>query len=241
MSHSYAQVIQTDLWGKPANQDRPAAIMSTGFPELDAILPGGGWERRGLVEILIAPGSIGTMRLLTPALAQLSVERRWLSWVSPPLLPSVSALASAGVRLSCIQLVRPKHYQAGLDIVATSLQSGKCSAVLAWPMSDDEAIFERLQSSAIAGNALGFIFRDSRKVNQASSATLRLQLVARAHGNLEVSVLDQQGRVITEPVSLGGKPVLPQGVVSANRMLGRARSRPLHSARPQRTSSLYAR
>lgn len=241
MSHSPAQLTQPELFPQLASQEQRLPVLSTGFPELDAILPGGGWSRSGLVEILLQPGSIGAMRLLMPALAQLSVEQRWLSWVSPPSLPSVSALATAGVRLSCIQLIRPKRYQEGLEIVAKSLENGKCSAVLAWPMQDDEAIFQRLQNSARSGQALGFMFRNSEKAQQASPAALRLQLKTRSHGNLEVSVLDQSGTVMTEAVSLGGKPVLPRGVISGNRMLGRTHSRHLHSARPLRTSSLYCR
>ena len=238
---SRARQMQSDLWSGAVNPHKPASVISTGFQELDAVLPDGGWARSGLVEILLQPGSLGAMRLLMPVLVQLSVEQRWLSWVSPPSLPSVSALATAGVRLSCIQLVRPKHYQAGLDIITRSLENGKCSAVLAWPMINDEAIFEQLQQSARAGHALGFMFRDSRTVSQTSSAALRLQLETRPHGNLVVSVLDQQGQVLGEPVSLGSKPVLPQGVVAANRMLGRARGRHLYVARPLRTASLYCR
>ena len=218
-----------------------ATTLSTGFAELDAILPDAGWARSGLVEILLEPGSLGAMRLLMPVLAQLSVEQRWLSWVSPPSLPSVSALATAGVRLSCIQLVRPKHYQAGLDIVTQSLENGKCSAVLAWPMIDDEAIFEQLRHSACIGNALGFMFRDCSKVSRISSAGLRLQLQTWPHGNLVVSVLDQRGHVVGEQVSLGGRPVLPRGVVSGNRMLRRVCNRQIQAARPLRTSSLYCR
>lgn len=241
MSHSTVALTQPELFPSPVSQHQGLSVLSTGFPELDGVLPGGGWTRCGLVEILLQPDSIGAMRLLMPVLAQLSVEQRWLSWVSPPSLPSVSALATAGVRLSCIQLVRPKRDQEGLDIVAKSLENGKCSAVLAWPMLDDEAIFQRLQQSARIGKALGFMFRNSDKAQQTSPAALRLQLKTRSHGNLEVRVLDKSGAVMTEPVSLGGKPVLPRGVISGNRMLGRTRSRHLHSARPLRTSSVYCR
>ncbi len=241
MKHSQVQLDQSEFWSEAANQNLPQSVLSSGFPALDAVLPNGGWARGDLVEILLSPESIGSMRLLLPVLAQLSVEQRWLSWVSPPSLPSVSALATAGVRLSCIQLVRPKCYQEGLEIVANSLENRNCSAVLAWPMINDEVIFKRLQRAARTGNALGFMFRDIEKADQKSSASLRLQLETRAHGNLEVSVLDQQGDVIAEPVSLGGKPVLPRGVVSGNRLLGRAPGRHLHAARPLRTSSLYCR
>ncbi len=231
--------VQSALWQEAAQPDT-ADVFSTGFAELDALLPNGGWLRGELVEILLSPDSLGAMRLVMPALAQLSSEKRWLSWVSPPSLPSVSALATAGVRLSCIQLVRPKHYQDSLEIIEKSLVSGQCSAVLAWPMFDDAAILSRLQRSAASGDALAFMFRRAEAAQQASPAGLRLRLESRSHGNLAVSVVDQSGTVTGGSVSLAGKPVLPAGTIRRGLTPRGGRSRP-YSARPLRMSSLYCR
>src|SRR5688572_12887755 len=41
----------------------------TGFAALDAGLPGGGWPRHGLVEILTPQPGVGELYLLLPALA----------------------------------------------------------------------------------------------------------------------------------------------------------------------------
>ena len=43
--------------------------LPTGFPALDAGLPGGGWPRHGLVEILTPEPGVGELYLLLPALA----------------------------------------------------------------------------------------------------------------------------------------------------------------------------
>ena len=236
---SRATQLQATLWQEMAQPDK-ADLLSTGYAELDALLPGGGWVRGELVEILLSPDSLGAMRLVMPALVQLSSEKRWLSWVSPPSLPSVSALATAGVRLSCIQLVRPKHYQDSLEIVEKSLISGQCSAVLAWPMFDDAAILSGLQRSAACSDALAFMFRRAEETQPASPAGLRLRLESRSHGNLAVSVLDQSGAVTAGPVSLVGKPVLPAGTVRRG-LTPRGHNSRLHSARPQRMSCLYCR
>src|SRR5438034_15002 len=48
------------------------ATISTGYPALDAGLPGGGWPRHGLVEILTPRVGVGELYLLLPALAALS-------------------------------------------------------------------------------------------------------------------------------------------------------------------------
>jgi hypothetical protein len=54
----------------------------TGFPALDAGLPGGGWPRHGLVEILTPRPGVGELYLLLPALAALSrlLPARWCTF-----------------------------------------------------------------------------------------------------------------------------------------------------------------
>jgi hypothetical protein len=46
--------------------------LPTGFAALDAGLPGGGWPRHGLVEILTPRPGVGELYLLLPVLAALS-------------------------------------------------------------------------------------------------------------------------------------------------------------------------
>ena len=45
---------------------------STGFAALDAGLPGGGWARHGVVEVLTPQPGVGELYLLLPLLANLS-------------------------------------------------------------------------------------------------------------------------------------------------------------------------
>ena len=56
--------------------NRPVAVslpsLSTGFPVLDAALPGGGWPTAALIEILPQHEGIGELRILGHALS------RWL-------------------------------------------------------------------------------------------------------------------------------------------------------------------
>ena len=80
----------------------------TGFAALDAGLPGGGWPRHGLVEILTPQPGVGELYLLLPALAALSrlTPARWCTWVSPPHEPFAPALAAHGVALDRMLIVR---------------------------------------------------------------------------------------------------------------------------------------
>src|SRR5450830_1609947 len=72
-----------------------APSLPTGFPGLDAELPGGGWPMGKLTEILPAHEGIGELRLLGYALAGLSAAGRRLAWIDPPHRLYAPALAAA--------------------------------------------------------------------------------------------------------------------------------------------------
>src|SRR5262245_1576849 len=84
---------------------------STGFPALDAGLPGGGWPRHGLVEILTPRPGVGELYLLLPVLVALSraTPARWCAWVSPPQEPYAPALEAHGAALDRMLVVRYSH------------------------------------------------------------------------------------------------------------------------------------
>ena len=84
------------------------AVWPSGFAPLDAGLPGGGWPRSGLIEILPMRFGQGELQLLLPALASITrrSEARWCIWVAPPLQPFAPALVAAGVALSRLLIVR---------------------------------------------------------------------------------------------------------------------------------------
>ncbi len=169
-----------------------AGVLSSGYRELDALLPAGGWPRAGLEEILLAPQCLGSLRLLLPVLAQLSREHRWLCWVAPPNLPYAPALTAAGVDLSRILLVHPRARRDGLRVVEQCLRSGQCSAVLAWPAVGEAAVLRRLQQAAVAGDARGFLFRRLPLAKKTSPVPLRLRLEAHIDGTLSADLLGRR-------------------------------------------------
>jgi len=148
---------------------------STGFAALDAGLPGGGWPRHGLVEILTPQPGVGELYLLLPVLAALSqaTPARWCTWVSPPHEPYAPALESQGVAVDRMLVVRTHlplwaHEQA--------LRSGACGLALGWLPRVSPRAIRRLQLAAEQGRALGVLFRSQRFAHLASPAMLRLLL-----------------------------------------------------------------
>ena len=78
------------IWRGGDCAPEPASIAS-GFAELDAALPGGGWPRGALTELLLEREGIGELRLTLPALVRLQAEGRSVVWVSPPQQSSATA------------------------------------------------------------------------------------------------------------------------------------------------------
>jgi hypothetical protein len=181
------------LWRGPDGSAQPA--VPTGFPELDARLPGGGWPLATLTELLIPAAGVGEVRLLLPALralAKTSAKPRWIAWLAPPHLPYAPALADAGLDPAHMLVIRPR---AGLDLLwamEQALRSGACAAALCWIGTADDRALRRLKLAAEEGRSPGFLFRPSLHRDESSPAALRLLLTARGDG-VDVEILKSRG------------------------------------------------
>ena len=155
--------------------------LASGFAELDACLPGKGWPRAGLIEILVPRFGSGELYLLLPALAALTRARcaRWCVWVAPPLMPFAPALAAEGIALDRVAVVSGARPLWALE---QALGSGACDAVLAWARRPKAREIRRLQLAAERGRTLGVLFRPRRAAREASAAVLRLGLAPMSAG-----------------------------------------------------------
>lgn len=173
--------------------------LPTGFAELDEQLPGGGWARGALTEILLEREGIGELRLLLPALARVSTQREWQAWVAPPHIPYAPALSIAGINLKQLLVAQPQTPADAWWTAEQALRSGACSAVLAWLSAPDEKRMRRLQLGAETGKAWGVLFRSASAAQERSTASLRLRLEATASG-LAVHIIKRRGGQVSRPV-----------------------------------------
>ncbi|HTV97962.1 MAG TPA: translesion DNA synthesis-associated protein ImuA [Steroidobacteraceae bacterium] len=174
------------------SSSRPA--WSTGRRALDARLPGGGWPRASLIEVLIDAPGLGEIQLFLPALLECQRERDgdWVVWIAPPHEPFAPALAQQGIELSRLIIVRPASAVEALWAAEQALSSGVCAAVLLWLKGTDDRWLRRLKLAAESGGALGVLFRPERHRYESSPAALRLLLT---QGNREphLELLKVQG------------------------------------------------
>jgi hypothetical protein len=132
-SLTLAQVLdRPDIWRGDTLARTPLAGVSTGFTELDRELPGGGWPRGGLTEILPAHRGIGELSLLLPALARLSSdELAWLVCVASPHPLHAPALRESGLDLSRL-LVASASGRDAAWVCERSLAADGVGAVVTW-------------------------------------------------------------------------------------------------------------
>jgi len=162
---------QADDQGSPA-------VLPTGFAQLDAVLPGGGWPVGAITELMPDAQGIGELSLLLPALAQLSRAGRYIAWIAPPCLPCPQALTRHGLALERLLLVQTRDVQTGLWATEQALRCPAIGAVLAWPAALDDRRVRRLQLAAEAGGSCGLLYRPPAAAQQPSPAALRLRLRA---------------------------------------------------------------
>ena len=185
--------------------------VSTGFAALDCALPGQGWPRAGLMEILVSRLGMGELCVLLPALAALTRKpsARWCAWISPPFEPFAPALAAQGVALDRVFVTRGDSPEWAFE---QALSSGACEVVLGWAGKSSVGTrrvgkkehparthrgfrardIRRLQLAAEKGRALGVLFRPRRAADESSSAVLRVT-VEPAEQGAQVTLLKSRG------------------------------------------------
>ena len=191
------------IWrGRSAAQ---AETLPTGYAELDVSLPGKGWPRTGLIEILVSRFGVGELPLLFPALATLTQRptARWCVWIAPPLEPYAPALLAHGAALERMLVVRDRAASEGtpsggapevLWAFEQTLGSGAADIALAWAaQSPRPREIRRLQLAAERGRTLGVLFRPRRAARESSAAVLRVAVEPGAEGGVRVTLLKSRG------------------------------------------------
>lgn len=224
------ETLHPALWLGHQLGQQAAHALASGFAELDAQLPGRGWPRRALTELLLAhPGGIGEIRLLAPCLAALQGAGRLVMLFDPPAALCAPALAALGIDVAQLLVVSTRaRVIAGADSLwafEQALKSGHVGATVAWlpPRLRAERV-RRLQLAAQAHDGPAFVLREPALADRPSAAPLRLLLRPAGCDRLALHVLKRRGPPLAQPVLLELPPVLPEPV------RGRSAAAPLPAA-----------
>ena len=169
--------------------------LPTGLSLLDEWLPGGGWPKQGLIEILSDRVDSEALRLLAPLLAGTFIHGSTreamsaLAWIAPPHEPYPPALMANGIDIKHILVVRTEQTLWAMEQI---LRSAACRVVLAWLNDVPGKGLRRLQLAAEDSASLGIVLRSTRYSAQPSPAVLRL-ILERNAAHLKIDIVKSRG------------------------------------------------
>lgn len=207
------EALHPGLWlGHQLGRQAESAVPS-GYAALDAQLPGGGWPRRALTELLLPHPGVGEIRLLGASLVATQKAGRLVMLFDPPAQLSATALAQLGFDVEQLLIINTRaRVIAGSDslwALEQALKSGHVGAVLAWlpPRLRAERL-RRLQLAAHVHDGPAFVLREMSAVQRPTAAPLRLALRPNGADVLAVRVLKRRGPPLEAPLRLALAPVL---------------------------------
>ena len=195
------QLLQRNVLWRGGSLDANVDAVASGFACLDEELPGGGWPRAGLSELLTDAEGIGELALVLPALARLTGAGKRVIWVGPPHIPYAPALAAAGLDPVNLLVVRPASRREALWASEQALRAGSCHALAAWLPKVRYAELQRLSVAAQASRAVAWLFRPLAAACESSPACLRLTLTA-AGSDLAVHIVKRRGAPLAAPLHI---------------------------------------
>jgi cell division inhibitor SulA len=199
---SAATGIHKQLWQADQLGHATVAAHPSRFPELDRQLPGGGWPLGMLTELIARNPGVGELRLLIPLLRQLTLERKVVIMLAPPLIPYAPALAGFGIDLDYLIIIQAPNAADRLWAVEQTLKSTSFGALLAWLPQDRTRPehLRRMQLAAQSSHGPVFLFRELPAQFESSPAPLRLLLLPRPEQRLAAQVLKRRGPLLADPV-----------------------------------------
>lgn len=177
----------------------------TGFPDLDRELPGGGWPKKALIELLHDAQGIGELRLLLPSLGRLARSGETIVLIAPPQLPYAPAFAACGIEPARLYIVAAREGKDRWWAAEQVLRADSAGALLFWPGSlgdhSSEQRLRRLQLAAQDSDTLAFLFAATSGAARTSPSPLRLRLAGERR-RLCIDVFKRRGGVMSHPLLL---------------------------------------
>lgn len=195
------------LWRANQMSTYRTPTIASGYAELDAELPNGGWPRSSVTELLLQQHGIGEMQLLGAALAPLSQSRR-IAFIQPPHAPQGQACYAWGLRPDNVLWLRTKTSADALWTAEQILRTGgSCGAMVLWQSNIRPESLRRLNLAAQSTDTCLWIIRPISAKADTSPAALRLALRP-AYGGVNIEIVKRRGPHSDEVLylSLPGMP-----------------------------------
>lgn len=199
-----------------------SSTVSSGHAPLDAVLPGQGWPRGQLTEVLQDQAGLHEWRLLkaalpaglraTPTVTSAFPAGSSVIWIGAPHRVNVPALACHGLPVQAGVAVDVTPSAERLWAAEQALRCRDVAMLLLWAPQVRPEQLRRLQVTAqsLAAHRLPplvFVFRPAAAMHESSPAPLRIRLQLAGSeqnksGQLAVHLVKRRGPPLAEPVLL---------------------------------------
>ena len=202
----WSAAVASALWRGDQLGTPVSAVWPSGFPVLDAQLPGGGWPGHGLTEILTPHSGTLEWRLLGPALRQVCAAGQPVVVVGPPLAPHLPGLRFEGIDERRLVWVQADSAPERLWSAEQLVKAQACGALVVWLPQARPAQIRRLQVLAASFESPVFVCRPSRALGESSAAPLRLQVRVGPDWELHVRIAKRKGPPLDDTLRLASVP-----------------------------------
>lgn len=201
--------VRASIWRASDLGTAVSAVAKSGWDQLDAELPGGGWPCRSITEVLSPQPSVLEWRLVGPALRDLVDRGKTVLVIGPPKAPHLPGLLHCGLNERHLVWISAKTPAERLWCTEQLVKANSAGVMLAWlPQARPEQI-RRLQVCAMGCDGPVFLFRPQAAAVEASAAPLRLEATLGPDWSLRVRLLKRRGPVLDADLHL---PSIPAGL-----------------------------
>lgn len=198
--------VAESIWRGTELEHRTTAVQPTGWSELDAELPGGGWPQQSVVEILSAQPAVLEWRLLSPALRSIVQGGGQIVVVGPPRHPHLPGLQHLGLSERQFVWIQADQPAERLWTTEQLIKSRAAGAVIAWLPKARADQIRRLQVCAQGCDGLAILCRPEAARHESSAAPLRVHASAGLDWNLHVQIVKRRGPPHEAPLTLASVP-----------------------------------
>ena len=198
--------IEAAIWRGNQLGSPVTSVVSSGFPALDAELPGAGWPCHSLTEILQPQPTVAEWRLLAAAMRQVVASGGNVVVVGPPKSPHLPGLKYAGLDERHLVWIQAEAPAERLWVTEQLIKTNAAGLLVSWlPQARQEQI-RRLQVCAQSCDGPVFLCRPAAAEHEHSAAPLRVQLRFGLDWELHVHLLKRKGPTHEGDVALSSVP-----------------------------------
>ena len=206
--------VEAAVWRAKGLGQAKLSVVSSGWASLDSELPGGGWPRGAVTEVLATQPFVLEWRLLSPALRQVVAAGGQIVVIGPARHPHLPGLLHEGLDERQLVWIRAEAPSERMWVTEQLIRSNAAGAIVAWLPQARQEQLRRLHVGALTCEGPIFLCRPTAARHEASASPLRVHASVGLDWELKVNVFKRRGPVHDGELILPSVPGGLSGVLT---------------------------